>query len=143
MKKAIEIKIGDLFYKYSFPHIMKYEVIGKQTFTYEQSEKIFYIVKCHNCSGHAPCEIAIIFDDYNNLKYSHMINNCDEDDGESNYHYYHSDTTHKWYKSKDEVIKEIRINNIKRLKDKIEKLKTDLKSLENELLKENELMGVK
>lgn len=98
--KPSQLKIGTKLYQYS-NQILEYDIIGINELKTDKHTQVFYILKCLSCRGHIACEVAIKFNDYKDLEYSHMINGYENDDDYYKEHEHYSNSQYYWHRNKD------------------------------------------
>ena len=143
--KPSQIKIGSELYQYS-SKIIAYEVIGLNELKTKEHTEIFYILKCLSCQDHKPCEIAIKFNDYGDLEYSHMVNQYEDDEEYKEEHehyknsqfYWHKNKDYYWFLSKKEARLFIHYKNISYYNEEITKASETIKRYEKCIGEENE-----
>jgi hypothetical protein len=138
MIKPSQLSIGTELYQYS-NQIITYEIIGVNELKTKEHVEKFYILKCLSCSDHSPCEIAVKFDNYGNLEYSHMINQYDEYDEENercknSQYYWHKNKEYNWFLTRKEARKYIHNKNIKFYNEEIQNLQNRIQDLNKKIL---------
>jgi hypothetical protein len=144
--KASQLQIGTLIFQYSWPKILEYEITGINELKTNEHIKIFYLLKCLSCADHEPCELAVMIDGQGYLKFSHMLNQYEDDEEYQARHerkrnhqeYWHTDNL--WFTSKSEARIYICRQNIKRHEESKKELTGKIKHHEEEIAKYNELV---
>lgn len=98
--KPSQLNIGTELYQYS-DKIIPYLVICINEMKTKEHTEIFYILQCQSCIDHNKCELAVKFNDYGDLEYSHMINGYNYDDEYKENHSHYHNEQYYWHRNKD------------------------------------------
>jgi hypothetical protein len=143
--KPSNLKIGTTLFQYS-NKILEYKVIGKNELETEGHKESFYILECLSCADHENCKVAIKFNDYGDLVYSHMVNAYEEDDEyyqehehyRNSQYYWHTNKYHVWFLSRKEARLYIHKKNIDYYNEEITKREKAIEDYKNKIEEETD-----
>lgn len=126
--KVKDLAVGDIIYTYN-DKVLEHKIIQRQTLETSGHTEVFWILECQTCTDHTKCQFAIKRDDVGDLIYSHMINNyeCDEDESEcrrNTQYYWHKDA--RFFKTRTEARLYVWDKNISYYQSKIEESKKSI-----------------
>jgi len=137
-----QIKVGMELYQYS-SKILRYVVIGINELVTEEHTEKFYILECQDCTDHDKCKVAVKFDEYGDLVYSHMINHYNEYQEENEHYrnsqyYWHKNKEHHWFLNRTDARLYIHSKNIDFYKSEIKRFEGFIEENKELILKEQD-----
>lgn len=96
--KPSNLTIWTELFQFASIMILTYKIIGKNTLTTEWHDETFYILECQSCSDHEKCKVAVKFNDFWKLSYSHMLNNYQYDNEYFEENWHHKNDQEYWHK---------------------------------------------